>query len=183
MNCDEREILRYLGVKTPTDELIGKIREAIRIVDGLSLQYAYAVFDAEARDGGVFLSGTDVVLTGTLAKKQFARCKKIVVVLATLGLRSEVLLKRVFSVNAEKGVILDATYTEALEKYLDGIEEELRKSCGEITSRISCGYGDLPLAAQRPLFDLLEGERLGVRLNDCMMLTPNKSVIALVGVR
>ena len=183
MNCDEKEILRYLGVKTPDPDLSERIQEAIGVTSTLFPLCTHAVFDVEEQDGGVFLRGTDVLLSGNLAKKHFHGCKKIIVMLATLGLKSEVVLKRVFSVSAEKGVILDATYTEALEKYLDEQEAKLQETYGELTSRISCGYGDLPLRTQRPLFDLLDGGRLGVKLNECFMLTPNKSVIALVGVR
>ena len=183
MTYDEREAARYLGVKTPTDELIEKIHEAAKAAEGLCPSYACACFDASATADGVFLQGTDVVLRGNLAKKTFAGCKRILVVLATLGLKSDVLLRRTFAVSAEKAVILDAVYTDMLEKYLDETEKALSRSYGKLTSRISCGYGDLPLATQKDLFALTEGERLGVKINECCMLVPNKSVIALLGVR
>ena len=177
------EILRYLGVKDCDEKTYEKIKEMIGVSEGVLPEKTYACFDAEITENGVKLSGTDITLLGNLAKKHFSSCKKIIVVLATLGLKSEVLLKRFFAINASKAVILDAVFTDKLEKYLDDVESKLREEYGEITSRISCGYGDLPIFLQKDLFKIIDGERLGVKLNECFMLIPNKSVIALVGVK
>lgn len=180
---DMQDVLRYLGVKKSDPELEKNIEECKAIFRTLSPVYTYAVFDAEERENGVFLQGAEIELPGVLVKKQFRSCKKILVVLATLGLKSEVLLKRIFSLSPKKGVILDAVYTDGIEKFLDECEKNLQAQFGELTERISCGYGDLPIKKQKELFDAIDGERLGVKMNDCFMLTPNKSVIALMGVR
>ena len=177
-----KDILRYLGVKTPDERTIRLIDEEKKTAENIIPSDTYACFDAVIAENGVFLGGTDVLLAGNLAKKHFNRSKKIIVVLATLGLQSEWALKRAFALNAANAVVLDAVFTDKLEKYLDKKEEEFRSVYGNVTTRISCGYGDLPLATQRQLFDLVDGGRLGVRMNDCYMLTPNKSVIAIVGV-
>ena len=172
-----------MGVKKSDPDLEKEIEECKGIFATLTPVFTSAVFEIEEKDNGVFLKGTDILLEGVLAKKHFFSCKKIIVVLATLGLKSEVLLKRIFSISPKKGVILDAVYTDGIEKFLDKIEENLQKEYGNVTTRISCGYGDLPLKTQKRLFDVIDGERLGVKMNDCFMLTPNKSVIALLGVK
>ncbi len=178
-----KEAARYLGLKTVDEKTEKLIEEMEREAETLAPSYVYACFGVQESDDGVKLEGTNVVLTGKLAKKHFNGCKKIIVVLATLGLKSEILLKRYFAINAAKAVVLDAVYTAKIESFLDGIEKKLAEEYGELTGRISCGYGDLPISAQKDLFDLLEGERTGVGINDCYMLTPNKSVIALIGVK
>ena len=177
------DILRYLGVKKSDEELEKDIEECKKISATLTPVSTYAVFEAEERENGVFLKGADVLLQGTLAKKHFHACGRVIVLLGTLGLKSEVVLKRIFSVSAKKGVVLDAVYTDEIEKYLDEKEIELKKIFGDLTTRISCGYGDLPIATQKALFDAIDGERIGVKMNECFMLTPNKSVIALLGVK
>lgn len=48
--------------------------------------------------------------------------------------------------------------------------------------RYSPGYGDLPLTNQKIIFDILNLERLGLRITERFMLVPEKSVIAIAGV-
>lgn len=51
-----------------------------------------------------------------------------------------------------------------------------------LRARFSPGYGDFPLAAQRPLLDALDASRrAGISLTDTLLMTPSKSVSALVG--
>ena len=178
-----REAARYLGLKTVDAKTEKLIDEMEREADTLAPSYVYACFSATETEDGVSLDGTGVLLKGKLAKKHFSGCGKVIVVLATLGLKSEILLKRTFALSAAKAVVLDAVYTEKIESYLDKIEEKLASEYGKITGRISCGYGDLPISVQKDLFKLLEGGKIGVGMNECFMLTPNKSVIALIGVR
>ena len=178
-----KDILRYLGVKTPDERTIRLIDEEKKSAENIIPSDTYACFDALYAENGVFLQGTNVLLSGNLAKKHFAGCRKIIVLLATLGLKSEWALKRAFALNAANAVVLDAVFTDKLEKYLDEREKELAGEFGVLTTRISCGYGDLPISVQKDLFDLIDGGRLGVRMNECYMLTPNKSVIAIIGVQ
>ena len=179
----KEEVLRYLGVKVSderTEATIDEMTKACEHIEGIE---THRCFDCVFTEEGLVLSGTGTVLKGNMVRKHFGGCGKTVIVLATLGLKSEILFKRIFSLNAGKGVVLDAVYTDKIECFLDETEKELRKEYGEITERISCGYGDLPIETQAELYELLNGERLGVKINDCYMLTPNKSVIALVGVK
>lgn len=49
--------------------------------------------------------------------------------------------------------------------------------------RFSPGYGDLPLSAQREIFAVLDcGKRIGLMLNDSLLMSPSKSVTAFVGI-
>ena len=49
--------------------------------------------------------------------------------------------------------------------------------------RFSAGYGDLPLEYQRRIFDLLDPPtHIGLTLNDSYLMSPSKSVTALIGV-
>lgn len=177
------DVLRYLGIKSGiTEELKEDISLMQNKARSLQPTYLSAYFSIIHNNNGCFLQGTDVNLCGNLAKKQFSSCRGVVVVLATLTLKSELLLKQVFAISPSKAVVLDAVLTDKLEKYLDGIEEELKITYGDIKGRISCGYGDLDISIQKALFDLIDGQRIGVKIHDSFMLTPNKSVIALIGV-
>jgi cobalamin-dependent methionine synthase I len=50
-----------------------------------------------------------------------------------------------------------------------------------VTNRISPGYGGWDVGEQRPLFELVGGEPIGVVLNEACFMTPEKSITLLVG--
>ena len=72
----------------------------------------------------------------------------------------------------------------AVESYADDICDDLEKSCAHrLTSRFSCGYGDLPLALQREIFPALQvTKHIGVTLTEGDLMMPTKSVTAIVGI-
>lgn len=179
-----REIGAYLKIKGEIDEKTRALIEEIYVeAEKTPLIKRVAEFRMELADNGVKMSGSDVVLTGNLAKKHFVGCEKIVVVLASLGLESERKMKEFYALSPTRGLVLDACYSELLERRLDKIEDELKKNGQNLTSRISCGYGDLPLETQEPIMELLNARALGIYMNESKMLTPNKSVVALLGVK
>ncbi len=185
MNSDIKEVGRYLRIPINNlpEQTKATIEEMLKISNGLSPQKRVAFFDVEKSESGIKLLGTNLILEGNLINKHFFGCKKIIVILATLGMKSELLLKEYFAKNAEKAVVLDACFTFEIEKYLDEAEEEIKNKGFDITSRISCGYGDLQLNYQEDLLELVDGKKIGVFQNESYMLTPNKSVIALIGVK
>ena len=103
-----------------------------------------ACFDIEKNENGIKLVGTDVTLCGNLAKKHFADCEKILAVLATLGLKSETMLKRAFALSALNGVVLDAVFTAKIEEYLDETEKELLTSAESVRKRVAQTLSTVP---------------------------------------
>ena len=85
-----------------------------------------------------------------------------------------------------RAVILQACAASLLEAYCD-------ECCGALAGRgaaeglflrprFSPGYGDFPITFQRPLLEALEApKRIGLTATEAMMLTPTKSVTAVVG--
>ena len=54
---------------------------------------------------------------------------------------------------------------------------------GSWTKKIHPGYGDLPLALQKDIFRVLDcPKRIGLTLNESLLMSPSKSVTALIGV-
>ena len=89
---------------------------------------------------------------------------------------------------AERGVILDACASACADAGLDFMlkmrKPYLFKMGYELLStRFSPGYGDMPLSFQRSLFLLLDAGRLGISLTQGNMLYPEKSVLAVCGVK
>ena len=52
-----------------------------------------------------------------------------------------------------------------------------------IRDRFSPGYGDLSLALQKDIFAVLDCPRkIGITLNESLLMSPSKSVTAIIGV-
>ena len=67
--------------------------------------------------------------------------------------------------------------------YLDEINDELKEKY-DLVPRFSCGYGELTLALQADIFKALPCEKtLGITLNSSFLMTPTKSVTAIIGIR
>lgn len=179
-----KEIALYLKIKgDPDPETERLIREMYPVAEKTRSTFVEGKFAARLTDTGVRLVDAGIDLPGNLAKRHFRDCDAVYVVLATMGMESERQIKSYYAVSPTKGLVLDACYSEVLERRLDEYERQKKDAGEEIASRISCGYGDLPITVQKPLLALLSPERVGVYQNESAMLVPNKSVVALVGVK
>lgn len=145
-------------------------------------------FAVEWTDGGLKIKDTDIVFGGNLVARTFAGCDEIYIFAATLTLESETFLKKQQALGAVNGVVCDSVLTTMIESYCDDIDGAIaaREAARgrQATRRISCGYGDFPLACQRDILDILGAEKiLGVKLNKNNMMYPNKTVTAVMGVK
>ena len=60
---------------------------------------------------------------------------------------------------------------------------EQRKLGLHTRARFSPGYGDLKLSSQKDIFRVLDCSRkIGLSLNDSLLMSPSKSVTAIIGV-
>ena len=89
--------------------------------------------------------------------------------------------------NAAAAVVLDAVASVSADMILDWImdffNKVLQKEGRRLTGRrYSPGFGDLPLNSQAEIFRLLGLERLQLSLNESMMLSPEKSVLAIAAI-
>ena len=82
----------------------------------------------------------------------------------------------------------DATGSEMVDAAAEWIQQFLNqqlKRGNEILTkrRFSPGYGDLELKNQAILFKLLDIEKLGVKLTEDFLMTPEKTVTAIAGIQ
>lgn len=89
--------------------------------------------------------------------------------------------------DAAKGLILDSVASQTADAVLDWMMQLLgkmlsRKGLKLTKHRYSPGFGDLPLAFQKDIFDVLHLDLLDMSLTEKFMLVPEKSVIAIAGV-
>lgn len=187
MELDIQEALRYLGVRgEPGEELRDQVgRVAARLTGELSPRYVYRVFDLERRPQGFALVGTGTVLIGATAEKMLSGSRKAALLGCTLGARFDRLLMEAQARDMAQAVILDACGGAWVEAGCDEAQREIagRFPGAYLTDRFSPGYGDLPLSLQGELCALLDAsKRLGLHVTDSCMLSPVKSVTAVIGI-
>lgn len=101
----------------------------------------------------------------------------------TVGAEFDAWQRRLAVTSATDALIAQAIGTAAVEKVMDGLEEEIRgmlRHGRTLKPRWSPGYGDVPLEMSREILGKLDAaRRLGVSLTDSLTLVPTKSVTAV----
>ena len=175
---DEREILRYAGVKHATPEVETLMHECLALAEGkLRGSVCWAEYGIVA-DGGMLDLGFVKTDSHSLGRN-LEGCQSIVLFAATIGLEMDRLIARQAQLSPARAHMLEAIGTERIESLCDAF-------CAEFSHarpRYSPGYGDVPLEMQREIFAALNcPKHIGVSLSDRLLMTPRKSVTAIMGI-
>ena len=105
---------------------------------------------------------------------------------ATVGLEADRLIKRYSRLDTARAVMLQAIGAERIEALCDAFCADIEENVAErglfTRPRFSPGYGDLPLEIQRDFVRVLDCRRkIGVTLNESLLMSPSKSVTAIIG--
>ena len=183
---DLKEVARYLGYRksTPPDvdvsSLMEKAAQEMKAV--MKPQAVFEIFDLlnnqELRFADVTLHSKDLGVN-------LAGCSKVALLAATIGPQVDSLIRRHSSLNPVYASILQATGAMYIEELVDFINAEIKKIAEadglKTRPRYSPGYGDVPLQVQKDFFRLLPCTRIGLTLMDTLIMAPEKSVTAFVG--
>lgn len=166
---DRREILRYAGVRGDAPEIEVLLEECLaEAIDKLTYKVCYGEFP---------VSFFDPVGSEGL-KKHLEGCNKAVIFAATVGIGIDRLIARYSSFSPTKSLLFDAIGAERIEALCEVFNREYGGT------RFSPGYGDLPLGFQKIIFSALDCPRkIGLSLNESMIMSPSKSVTAIIGVK
>ena len=182
-----REVLRYMGCREATDEMCGLVDACVAMAaHAFDFRLCYATFPVTVSEDTVDL-GFTCVHSHALAVN-LKDCTRAVIFGATVGLEIDRLITKHGRLSPAKGLCLQALGAERIEALCDAFCEELaareaENGC-EIRPRFSPGYGDLPLPLQKDLFAVLDcSRRIGLTLNDSLLMSPTKSVTAMVGIK
>ena len=111
-------------------------------------------------------------------------CSEVIVFAATVGASFDRLAARYAKVSPAKALILQGLGAERVEALADLFCSELVEGGLELTPRFSAGYGDLSLEFQRDLFRALDCQKsIGLTLNESLMMSPTKSITAIIGIK
>jgi len=160
------------------------INEASGLID---LKGSARRLEIHKKDGrSVYVSG-DICFESNLLASLLKDCQGMLCMGITAGSRIIEAIKSLREHDFARGVVFDAVASETVDAGFDWIQgysrQELFRENKQLTAkRISCGYGDFELHNQKQLYQLLELEKISVRLNPYFMLVPEKSATAVAGI-
>ena len=184
---DRSEILRYCGAKKGTRQITDLMEDCITEMTGkVSNRICFAEFGIE--DCGGYFDLQFAKTDSSLVKKHLKNCKSVILFGATIGIEIDRLIGKYGVISPSRALMLQsigAERIEALCNYFENkIKEQYKAEGKNVTSRISAGYGDFPIEMQKPIFSVLDCPRkIGLSLNESMLMSPSKSVTAIMGVQ
>ena len=172
------EILRYMRCGDAGGEFDELLEACLsELLPRLSYKVCWRVSDIS----------DDVVKTSSrVLSRALQGCDKLVLFAATIGLAPDRLIAKYGRLSPSKALCMQAIGAERIESLCDMFCEEIAADFAEkgyhARRRFSPGYGDLPLDIQKAIFQSLDCPRkIGLSLNDSLLMSPSKSVTALIG--
>ena len=180
------EVLRYLGCPGTEDPATLALVEgcSARLLAAARPKWTYRVFDLAVQTDGVRLD-CGLLLPGRDLAAHLRGCSRAALLAATLSAPVDALLRRAQAEDLAAAVALDCCATAAVEAVCDLAEAEIlaRFPGCSFPFRFSPGNGDLPIELQDPILRLLDApRRVGLCATDRHILTPRKSVTAVLGI-
>ena len=192
---DYSETARYLGyqkVSVPDEQTESLIeRGAAELLEIIKPQAVYELFDLKVEydeeAGKGFVSFADVGIPSKDLARNLRECSKVVIFASTLGAQCDQEIRRAQIKDPVKAAVLQATGAMYIEKCVDLLNEKIRVEFEDqgykVRPRYSPGYGDVSLEVQKDFFRLLPCQRIGLTLMDTLIMSPEKSVTAFIGIK
>ena len=190
MQINRREVLRYAMTGGEAEEADAALRGMTDSVlremqDAFDFRVCYRRMPLNWEAGKPCLPfGSESAQLARL----LAGCGEMILFAATAGMEADRRIARYQRISPTKALLAQALGAERAETLCDAFCGDMRREARAeglaCTPRFSPGYGDLPLAAQKDFFRLLDCERkIGLYLNESLLMTPSKSVTAIFGLR
>lgn len=173
------EAMRYMGVKGDSPETLALATELLpEMRAAVSPKACYNVYPIVREEGSIAVG--NLVTDSTALMKNLDGCDRAAVFAATLGVGSDRLVAKYLKLAPSKSVVFAGLGSAMIESFCDMVCGDIGKC---IKPRFSPGYGDFDLTVQLKLAEMLECEkRIGLYFTKSLMMIPEKSVTAIVGI-
>lgn len=181
-----KEVMRYAGAVKPDEATLNLFNTSSEELKGkLSYRVCWSEFPVKFKDGSLDLGFAETKSRDLY--KNLKDCKSIVLFAATIGIYLDRMILKYKSLSPSKALMLQAIGAERIESLCDVFNNEIKahaKENGKYTKpRFSPGYGDLDISFQRGIFKALDCPRkIGLSLNESLLMSPTKSVTAIIGI-
>ena len=189
---DLREITRYLGYHgvTPDENMMSEIEQCIGELENvITPRFVYDRFDLlhKEENGRSILSFGGLETESRDLARNLKGCTGVYIMAVTLGPGPDRLVRRASVGKMSRAIIFQAAAAAMTEAWCDEINERIRTEAAKegfcTRPRFSPGYGDLPLSMQKQISMILNmPKEIGVSLTESYLMTPSKSVTALIGI-
>ena len=182
LNIDNNEVKRYLKIHkfdTQNDALIEECKkEVYKAARPRSVYSRECIYIENGKVDFCF----DKVESKNLSKN-LCQCKEAYVFCATLGIEIDRLIQKYAKIEPSKSVVIDSVATTLIEEFCDYINKFLGEK-NKLCPRFSAGYGDYSIKHQKMILERLDASRkIGVSLLESYMMTPAKTVSAIIGIK
>lgn len=184
-----KEALRYLGygsnaAEEPITQLITDV--FVELEQNTKIRGIYQYCGCHVEGESCVRIGNMTVKSRNLAKN-LKGCSEVAIMGATLGPEMDMLLRKNMIVDMTRAVIMQACGAVLLEEGCDQIQEKIAREKAKerlwIRPRFSPGYGDFDIHHQGDILNILDAhKRIGLSMTESYMLTPTKSVTAVIGI-
>ena len=183
---DEKEILRYAMLPSfaPKPEEL-PLQECLKAAKGAAQCRAVWRRYLLVRDGDTLDLGFAKTDSRDL-KKHLEGCGEILLFACTAGAETDRRIARAKLLSPARGLLMHAIGAQQVEGGCDRLCARLAQQFPDrqLTDRFSPGYGDLTLEMQRDVMAALDcGRTIGITLTDSLLMTPSKSVTAIIGMK
>ena len=183
---NRKEILRYAGAKESLFETEALLDICLsEVMDKLTYKVCCAHFPLSFCNECIDLSFMKI--KSFALRKNLKDCSSFVLFAATVGIELDRLISRYGRISPSKALMMQAIGAERIESLCDAFDnmvaDEARKMGKSTMQRFSPGYGDFPIDAQKDFFRVLDPYRkIGLSLNESLLMSPSKSVTAIIGI-
>lgn len=181
---NERECLRYAGT---TPRAVSQEEKALfeaclaEVEKGLTYKVCWSRFPIKRTEKGLDFGFLQTDSKGLM--QNLEGCEEIILFAATIGLEIDRHIRRYTRLSPAKALFLQGIGAERIESLCDAFCADLCESGLYLKPRFSPGYGDLPLKMQQDIFRVLDCPRkIGLSLNESLLMSPSKSVTAIIGI-
>lgn len=185
-----REVLRLQGYRNaqPSPQVLeivnSQIEEGYRLIEPRAVCTEVGVVEIEK--GTMKLSPGRALSIGSFLSAWCEGSEYLTVAVCTIGPVLEARVAQLFALGEyASAMMLDSVGSVAVESAADQVNwlicEKARSLSLSASPRFSPGYSRWSLTDQRVIFDLVDAERIGVRLNAQFMMMPRKSVSFCAG--
>lgn len=171
------EAVRYLGgagikLNYRMDVLMDECEK--EIIDKAMPKYLYVERDLP----------DESITRGSDVRAHLEGCERAVVMCATLGSDVDRLIRVNQISDMARAVVMDSLASVAIEQVCNSFDKIIAEKYSGyyMTFRFSPGYGDYPIELQKDFLQMLDApRRIGLCTNENFLLTPSKSVTAVLG--
>ena len=174
---NRNEAVRYLGgagirLNYRMDVLMDECEKAV--LEKASPKYLYVEKDLPCPQ---IMGGKDI-------ESHLNGCEKAIVMCATVGSGVDKLIRISQISDMARAVVMDSLASAAVEQVCNAFDKIIAEKYSDynMTFRFSPGYGDYPIELQKIILQMLDApKKIGLCTNDNFLLTPTKSVTAVLG--